>query len=417
MHVDARRSKPLLSVAAAVLFLGVSVSPGAQAQSFKESLVAAERSDAQFAAALAGVGGRRVQVAEAKAAYYPVANVSYARSDVGTGGSNRAITVTQPLLNYDSYLNLQQVDPLAGLVSAEERQARNDLQQRLFKAMSEIIRNREAIRATGVQVEGLETQLRRSQRMRELGQGTITEVSDFEVRLAVAQANRVSQQNALQTALRSFTLITGLQARPEAVSVADAVQGPPPRPDDLAYVDRVRDGTATVVSARQSLALQEIATKRTRSQYLPQLSAIASRGQTAGAASSYTDTRIGLTLNTPLGAGQIYSYQRAATELVRAQENLRFAQDNAGNEALRLLLAAQSLDVEVEIRRRAVASAKLALDGNLKSYQGGVKTNIDVVTSYQNLADTEVALTNSELTRVETQLGLRLLDPANGPPP
>jgi protease secretion system outer membrane protein len=253
--------------------------------------------------------------------------------------------------------------------------------------------------------------------MRELGQGTITEVSDFEVRLAVAQANRVSQQNALQTALRSFTLITGLQARPEAVSVADAVQGPPPRPDDLAYVDRVRDGTATVVSARQSLALQEIATKRTRSQYLPQLSAIASRGQTAGAASSYTDTRIGLTLNTPLGAGQIYSYQRAATELVRAQENLRFAQDNAGNEALRLLLAAQSLDVEVEIRRRAVASAKLALDGNLKSYQGGVKTNIDVVTSYQNLADTEVALTNSELTRVETQLGLRLLDPANGPPP
>jgi outer membrane protein TolC len=57
----------------------------------------------------------------------------------------------------------------------------------------------------------------------------------------------------------------------------------------------------------------------------------------------------------------------------------------------------------------------LALEGNIKSYQGGVKSNIDVVTSYQNLADAETALVNSEVARTETLLTIRLLDPVNAP--
>jgi protease secretion system outer membrane protein len=397
---------------AAVLLFSLTLVPASQAQTFREALTAAERVDAQFAAALAGVSGRRVQVQETGAAFYPAATVSLTPGGIGGSGTNRTVTVSQPLLSYDRYLIYQQSDLLAEQASAEERQARVDLSQRLFKSMAEIIRNREAIRATGVQIEGLETQLRRARRMHELGQGTITEVSDFEVRLAVAQANRVSQQNALQAAQRSFALITGMQARPDAVSVEDAAPGPAPSPQDAAYLDRVRDGSSTVVLARQSFKLQEIATSRIRAQYLPELVATATHGHNAGAASSFNNTRIGLTLTAPITAGQFFSDRKAATELVRAQENLRYAQENVSNEALRLLRAAQSFDVEVDIRRRAVDSARLALEGNLKSYQGGVKSNIDVVTSYQNLADTEVALANSELSRIETRLGLRLLDPA-----
>jgi protease secretion system outer membrane protein len=77
--------------------------------------------------------------------------------------------------------------------------------------------------------------------------------------------------------------------------------------------------------------------------------------------------------------------------------------------------SSESLDTELQIRRRAVEAAKLALEGNIKSYQGGVKSNIDVVTSYQNLADAETALVNSEVARTETLLTIRLLDPVNAP--
>ena len=221
---------PLLAtLLAAALSLGT-----AHAQNFTEALTAAERVDPTFRIALTNVANRRVQVQEAKAAFYPSASVNYSRADLSVGGASYGLTVTQPLLSYDRYLTLQQVDPIAALAVAEERQARSELALRLFRVMAEIIRNREAIRSIGVQIDGLETQLRRAQRMRELGQGTITEVSDYEVRLAVAQANRVSQRSAMDSAMRSFNLITGLQAQADKVSVEDAARGGRPR-DAVSY--------------------------------------------------------------------------------------------------------------------------------------------------------------------------------------
>jgi protease secretion system outer membrane protein len=401
---------PLLAtLLAAALSLGT-----AHAQNFTEALTAAERVDPTFRIALTNVANRRVQLQEAKAAFYPSASVNYSRADLSTGGASYGLTITQPLLSYDRYLTLQQVDPIAALAVAEERQARSELALRLFRVMAEIIRNREAIRSIGVQIDGLETQLRRAQRMRELGQGTITEVSDYEVRLAVAQANRVSRQSAMDSSMRSFNLITGLQAQADKVSVEDAARGGRPR-DESGFVSRVRETTISVVSARQSLRLQEIAGKRTRAEFLPQVVAVAGAGKTAGALNSYTDTRIGLVLSAPLGVGQWYNQQRVANDLLRAQEALRAAQETASIEAQRLLTTAQSLDTEVEIRLRAVAAARLALEGNIKSYQGGVKSNIDVLTSIQNLSDTEVALSNSQISRMETLLNISLLDPVNAP--
>jgi outer membrane protein TolC len=415
-----RQNKPM-SVRWRVRFSAMGVAGGlllaasAQAQSFREALRAAERTDAQFSAALAAVSNRKVQVQEAQAAFYPSAAVTYSRADLtgGGGSGGYGLTVTQPLLNYDRYLTLQQAAPTAVLALVEERQARSDLSLRVFKVMAEIIRARESLRSLAVQIEGLDTQLKRARRMRELGQGTITEVSDFEVRLAVAQANQVNQQSALEAAQRSFLLLTGLRADPQRVSVADAAQAPSSPEGE--FLARVRDGANSVVSARQAVRLQDIAVKRVKAEFLPQLTATASTGRAAGAIGTTSDSRIGITLSAPLGASQWYNGQKAATDLTRAQENLRFAQETASSDALRLLRSAAALSAEVQIRNRAVESARMALEGNIKSYQGGVKSNIDVVTSYQNLADTEVALVNSELLRVEALLNLRLLDPAEAP--
>jgi protease secretion system outer membrane protein len=399
---------------AVALLLAVGMSP-VQAQSFRESMRAAERADAQFAAALAAVSNRKVQGQEAKAAFYPSASVSYGRSDLsaGSAGAGYGLTVTQPLLNYDRYLTLQQADPTAVLALVEERQARAELSLRVFKAMAEIIRSREGIRALEVQIEGLDTQVKRARRMRELGQGTITEVSDFEVRLAVAEANMINQRSALEAAQRTFSLLTGLRSDPQQISVVDAAEAP--AVGEAEFVARVRDGANSVVSSRQSIRLQEIAVKRVRADFVPQLTAVASTGRAAGSANNSSDTRVGITFNAPLGASQWYGNQKAATELLRAQESFRFAQESATSDALRLLRSAAALTSEVAIRKRAVDSARLALEGNIKSYQGGVKSNIDVVTSYQNLTDTEVALANSEILRVEALLNLKLLDPASAP--
>ena len=397
-----------MSALACALAATVLAVPAAQAQSFAEALVAARATDAVYSAKLADVRTRRLQSRQAGSAFLPSANVNYTQADTAYAGrDSRAVTVSQPILNYDRYLQYQQGDPLALQAEAEARVADNDLATRVFKAMAEVVRNREAIRATSVQIDGLDAQYKRAQRMRELGQGTVTEVSDFEVRLAVAQANRLSLQNALQAAQRNFTLVTGLLPKPATLSVDGAAPPPDGRPlDEL--VAQVRRSEPSVVVAAQNLEIARLASKRSWAQYLPTLSAQAQRTQVAGA-SAVNVSRVGVVFNAPLGASSYYEQQTASVALDRARDSLRAAEESAVTDLTNLVASVRSLDGEVRIRQRAVEAAQQAVEGNVKSYQGGVKSNIDVMTSYQNLAEAESAVVNARLSQGETVLRLQLL--------
>ncbi|MDH4390031.1 MAG: TolC family protein [Aquabacterium sp.] len=378
----------------------------AQAQSFEDAVRAARQADAQYAAQRASVDGRRLQSRQAASAYFPSASAGYTRTD-SAGSAARSLSVTQPLVSYERYLTLQQSEPLAALAQAEARQADSDLILRVHTAMAEIVRQRESIRSLGVQIDGLQEQFRRAVRLRELGQGTVTEVSDFEVRVAVAQGNRVNQQTALQAAVRSFTLLTGLT--PDVAKLALVLPQAGDEPADAQAAAAVARASAPApVSARLNLALTRIASRRVKAQYLPELSIQAGYSQSAGAAAVNT-AKLGFSVTVPLTAGGYYQFQQAEIDLVRAQESLRFAEESAASDAARLHQTAAALSEEVLIRKRALEGARLAVDANLKSYLGGVKSNIDVVTSYQILADAEVALVGSELARGEARLRLALL--------
>jgi protease secretion system outer membrane protein len=379
----------------------------AESQTFTQALEAALKNDAAYSAAMVGVLSREIAAKEASASFYPSAGIKYGLPDVGQGSGVATLSLVQPIASYDRYLNRQQVDPLQAQARVQARQARDELNLRVFKAMADIVRTRETIRALDVQLRGLSEQLQRARRMRELGQGTITEVNDFEVRLAVAQANRVSQETTQQAAVRTLNRITGLSPVVGAVNVSDASgSGPLPVDDENGFVTAVLASSTAVQAARLNVTLQEIAGKRVRAKYVPTLNASVSRG-TDG--SNTGGVRFGISLDAPLSAGSLYEDQRAANDLVQANDNLRLAEQTTSSDALTLWRAAINQVREVEIRRRAVASAQLALEANIKSYQGGVKSNIDVVTSYQNLADSETALANSELALTETRLQQRLL--------
>ena len=390
------------------LFLAGATSGGAHAQTYERALEAARSNDAQFAALRAAVDGRRAQSRQAGTAYYPSGAVAYNQADVSANGrSTRSVSITQPLISYDRYLTLQQADPIAALAEAELAQAQNDLALRVFTAMADVVRNREQIRALTVQIGGLEEQLRRATRMRELGQGTVTDVSDFRVRVAVAEANCISLRNALTTADRNFTLLTGLRGDISRMQ-AEVPPWNDPRPLDM-LVDQVRAVAPSARTAQMNVTLAEIALQRVKAQYLPQVSAQVARVSTTGVATNADTHRIAITLTAPLGFSPWYDNQRAGTELSRTQETLRFTQDTLVTEVSRLDAAIRSYRDEILVRQQALDSARLSVEANVRSYQGGVKTNIDVILSYQALADAEVALVNTRLQSSEAQLRLSLL--------
>jgi protease secretion system outer membrane protein len=380
----------------------------AQAQSLDEAVLAARKVDAQYATQQAGVQSRRAQANQAGTAFWPYAGITYNQSDINAGGySTRIVGLTQPLISYDRYLTLKQSDILTGQADAEGRQANSDMVLRVFSVMAEVIRSRESLHANEVQINGLQEQFNRAQRMRELGQGTVTEVSDFDARLAVARANRVSLQNALQTAQRQFNLLTGLVADVPTIGVEPIT--PWLQIETLEQLTaHVRENAPSVQLAQRALELAKIAYRRNKAQYVPQVNAQVARTQYAGNP-AVNVTRLTIALSATLGGSQYYEDQRANAEILRAQESLRYAQEISVSEATRLFLTARVSLEEVAARQQALDATRQAVAANVKSYQGGVKSNTDVIASYQNQADAEVALVNSRLTQLETKLRLHLL--------
>lgn len=387
----------------------MSCSGSCVAQTLEESVRDAAGHDAQYMAQKAAVGSRRFQAKQAGTAYWPYASAAYTQRDTSAtaqGRTSTSLVLTQPLLSYDRYLTLQQADTLENMAQAEERQAGEALVLRVFSAMAEIVRNREALRVSASQISGVSEQLKRARRMKELGQGTITEISDFEVMLAMARAGQVRLQSQLDAAVRTYTQLTG--RRP----VVQDIQIELPLPDlknDL--LDQLREkakvGATDVVLARSQLEQAQLAAKRQTAQYFPQLVAQAYRY-------SYTDaipvtvSGFSLSVSIPLSGTSYYENRKSATEVNRSEENLRYVQDVVNAQLDQLVSDAIAQVDEIQARENAVAAAKLSVEANTKSYMGGVKSNLDILNSYQNLVQAETSLIDAKLRQMEIALRLNI---------
>ena len=379
----------------------------AAAQNYNEALAAARRNDPIYASRLAEVAGARLTATQLRLSYIPSVGVTYNENDVNAGGRTWGAGAAQPLFNYDLWLQMRSARPFEARAEAQARSIDFDLQQRVFRTMAEIVRSRETLKTVAGRISALETQTQRARRMRELGQGTVTEVSDFETQLAIARADRLTVLNALQTAERAFTLLTSLQAVVETVSVSEAAPRSALREVEW-YVSQAQAGNPQIQQARRDVELAEINLKRSRAEFLPKVTGFANYAKTEGLP-GVDDTRIGVSLSVPLNSNYILNSSRSAVELRRVRESTRYVEESVASEARRLYATVQSLQEEVKVREQVIESAKLAVEGNLKGYQGGVKSNIDVVSAIQNLANAEVALVNSQLALGSAQLDLLLI--------
>lgn len=377
------------------------------AQSFEEALSAARRNDPIYAQRQAEVQLTRLQARQAKLAYIPAATVGYSESDFNQSARDISVGVSQPLFDYDRFLQVRQARPLEQKADASAIEVEQDLAQRVFRSMAQLVLNRETRRALDVQIESLEAQTRRAIRMRELGQGTVTEVSDFEVRLATARANALTTTNNLRSAERAFVLLTGLEPQTAEVNL-DPLLPPAMLPTLEDFRREVATGNTTLEQARRDLELAELNLRRARAEFWPKISGFASYAKTEGFPGE-SDSRIGVSLAVPLDANYFFSNSRASVELRRTRDIARFTEAFILTELERLYATVTSLQGETVIRERAIANARLAVEGNLKGYEGGIKSNIDVVTSIQNLTDAEVALVTSKLALASSYLDLSLL--------
>ncbi len=377
--------------------------PTAQAaDALTDAFEQARKFDPLFQAARSERDANVVASQVAGSAYYPQLQGTYTRLET-EANTRQTYTLTQPIISADRYATLKESEPREQLASATFQLREQDLGQRLFKAVAELLRANEGLRLNRAKFDALEKQSQSAQRAFELGQGTVTDVRDARVRLDQARADTLTLEAQIGAAQRQLTAITGGPLASLPLSVPRLERTLALKALDDYITSGVRANPQLLV-AQQNQRIGELAVIRADSAWLPTLSAVWMNTTSNNVTSNFS----GISVSLPLQAGSFYQMKAAAANAVKMQEQARDAELRTRLEVQRLWALVNAGSGEVAIRLEAIHSAELSVDANEKSFRGGVRSQIDVLNSIQTLYQVQQDYVNAVLTLAENYLNLLL---------
>ncbi len=372
------------------------------ADALSDAFEQARKFDPLFQAARSERDANVVASQVAGSAYYPQLQGSYTQLET-EANTRQTYTLTQPIISADRYATLQEREPREQLASATFQLREQDLGQRLVKAVAELLRANEGLRLNKAKIDALEKQSQSAQRAFELGQGTVTDVRDARVRLDQARADTLTLEAQTGAAQRQLTAITGAPVASLLLSVPRMERAVALQSVDEYIASGVQANPQLVV-AKQNQRIGELAVTRADSAWLPTLSAVWMNTTSSHVTTNYS----GISVSLPLQAGSFYQMKGAAANALKTQEQARDAELRTRLEVQRLWSLVNAGRGEVAIRLEAIQSAELSVEANEKSFRGGVRSQIDVLSSIQILYQVQQDYVNAVLTLAENYLNLLL---------
>ena len=399
--------KPMVrsAVTIAVAWAALAAAPQAMARDLLSDFESALTFDPTYQGALAEFEVGRRSVKQARAVFFPEANFSTLRLATDTG-SRTTLTISQPLLDLERLMALRQATPRQLQAEVGLLTRKQDLALRLVKASNAITLALENLALNEARMDALNQQALRARRLLDAGQGTITDLRDIEVRANQGQAQQLTLQTQLQNALQQYQAITGVMptARDFALpskhgSVAPSV---PTNPADTALSSGL-----SARSARYGLEIAEYEVKKIKASFLPTVSGVYSRSQRGDVTN--TNQYVGLGFSVPLKAGTVYGLDAAVAGVTRAQEAVRETESRVRLEADRLSAQVATGTQTLLIQKQAIAAAELSVEANTKSYQGGVRSAVDVLNAIQTLYQVKSDYAQQAASQAENLMALMLL--------
>ena len=353
------------------------------------------------------VGQRNVK--QSRSVFYPEATFNTQRLATDTT-SRTSVNVTQPLVDAQRWFTLGQSGPQQLLAEVNLQAKLQDLAVRLVKAANAIVVANENIKLNVAKMDALDQQALAAKRKQQLGQGTITDLRDIEVKASQAKAQQISFATQLQNALKQYEAITG--AVPAANQfVLPITHAPYPIKSLGDYTDQALQAGPNVLAARYNVEIAEFEVKKLKASFLPVVQAQYSYSEAGGVTTSSTYWGVGLTV--PLKAGTFYGVDAAQATVVKTQESLRETESKVRLEADRLTALVSSGMEALRIQREAIAAAELSVEATRQSYQGGVRTALDVINALQTVYQVKSDYVGLATAQSENILGLVLLAATN----
>lgn len=353
------------------------------------------------------VGQRNVK--QSRSVFYPEATFNTQRLATDTG-NRTTVSVTQPLLDAQRWMTLGQAAPQQLLAEVNLQVKLQELAVRLVKAGNAVVVANENIKLNASKMEALDQQALAAKRKQQLGQGTITDLRDIEVKASQAKAQQISFKTQLQNALKQYEAITGVLplANQFVLPTTHAAYGIKALAD---YTEQALRAGPNVLAARYNVEIAEFEVKKIKASFLPAVQAQYAYSEASGVTT--TNTYWGIGMSVPLKAGTFYGMDAAQATVVKTQESLRETESKVRLEADRLTALVSSGMEALRIQREAIAAAELSVEANRQSYQGGVRTAVDVINALQTVYQVKSEYVGLATAQSENILSLILLAATN----
>ena len=344
----------------------------------------AQAVDPLYLSALAERDGNIMAARIAGAAYYPQLKISSSQLENEGGGERRTISVLQPVISADRFATMREKTPRLVIAEATVRLKEKELATRLFKVFADVLRAREGMQQNKIKLEALDQQLRAARRAFDLGQGTITDVRDTEVRHLQARADGLKMRAQEVSAAKEYESIVGepfteiklaSQWHVSRLEHANSIK--------LEAKDKIESHEANpdLIIARQQERIGELGVTKAKTAWIPNLNLSHTMTDKGGEKNSFT----GISISMPVDASGIYGIYTADSNLVKLKEERRDKERSVRLEVDRLEVLLESAVSEIETRLAAIDAANLSIEANEKSFKGGVRSKTDVLNSIEML--------------------------------
>ena len=303
-----------------------------------------------------------------------------------------AVTATQPLFNYQSWISYQQAKSQVSQAEANFHQAEQDLVLRVAQAYFDVQVAESNVTLAAAQKTAIAEQLAQAKRNFEVGTATITDANDAQARYDLSVSQEIAAQNDLAVKRHSLAQIINKAPPPLAAIRADLPLVPPAPNQMEEWVEQAMGSSQQVKAARASLEFADQDVSRNRGGHMPSVNAVAGYTDAAQGAGfqigpGYDNTTkyVGVQLAVPIYQGGLVNSQvrQAVANLEKARQDLENAKRTVAFNTRQAFLGVTSGIAQVQALKAALVSTQSSLDSTKLGQEVGVRTQVDVLNATQ----------------------------------
>jgi len=402
------------------------------AESLLSLYQAALNYDAQYKGTVANTQADREEINKARALFYPKAQLA---GSIGRGNTDRtsqtfsgsidthltyntknlALTIKQPIFNKETIATYKSAQALVKSKEALLQSETSGLMTRVAEAYFELLYAQEKSSVLQNKTVALQQQLNQAAKRYEHGEGTLTEISEAQASLDLAQAELVEARNTEGAFKLVLVNMTGREIDSLARLNIEKVTGIQSELEPLDFwLKTAIENNQEIIAAKHTVEVAQQEVDKKQAGHYPTLDIVGSRSYSENDSnntigSQFDSTTVALQFSMPLYAGgYVNANVRQSLEKVEAaKEVLNLRTRDTNTNVQKYFQNIQSELLSIQAYSQAVKSSEIALDGTSKGFTNGLRTNIDVLSAQQRLYENKLKLSKSYYVLVNDLVNIK----------